>query len=449
MKRLIAVMCALAALCVTAGAWEKDKLSLNMYWNFEIGSHLNKPDKLNKFYNSLTFKGDFDFTKDVTLFFNLKKFYDSVYDITGEYKNGSSKTATNTGNLWLRELFLDAKLDPVFMRLGRQQVVWGTADGVRILDCINPSDNRYAQLDDAGEYRIPLWMMRFDVNMLTNGSLQLLAIPDYEPNFNSGPGDVFVYNVARRRTPPNFTTYDRQPQDGFDDATYAVRWQHVVNGWEYTLNYKYGREFYPAVTVTPIPPFPPTRFNLVKEYKREHVIGGSFSKAVNFGKLSGLTFRGEVAYTKDKPFPIGTDGNPNYAAGPVAMNTYTYMLGFDKYFFTKLLISGQFIQFLNPADRYGTQLVLHPATLGAQDKVETLGTLKVSYDFLNQRLKPEMLVVYDNSNDWRISPKISYEVNDNLWVYAGIHYFTGKGYSLYGEFEPQGSMVYSGLQLSF
>ncbi|MCD6408238.1 hypothetical protein J7L87_04220, partial [bacterium] len=84
-------------ICFSGYTLENKNLSLNFYFNTEIGSHLNAPSKLMKLYNSFEIKGEYLFTDNISLFFDLKKFYDSVYDIAGEYKNGSYKTATNTG----------------------------------------------------------------------------------------------------------------------------------------------------------------------------------------------------------------------------------------------------------------------------------------------------------------------------------------------------------------
>ena len=44
---------------------------------------------------------------------------------------------------YLRELYLDTKIGGVDLRLGKQQVVWGTADGIKLLDIINPTDFRW------------------------------------------------------------------------------------------------------------------------------------------------------------------------------------------------------------------------------------------------------------------------------------------------------------------
>ncbi len=70
--------------------------------------------------------------------------------------------ADNRSDLDLREFYLDLAGDRGKLRLGRQQVVWGKTDGLRLLDLINPQDFREFILDDFIDSRIPLWMARGD-----------------------------------------------------------------------------------------------------------------------------------------------------------------------------------------------------------------------------------------------------------------------------------------------
>ena len=38
----------------------------------------------------------------------------------------------------LREFYLDGQVGRTFLRIGKQQIVWGQADGLRVLDVVNP-----------------------------------------------------------------------------------------------------------------------------------------------------------------------------------------------------------------------------------------------------------------------------------------------------------------------
>ena len=42
----------------------------------------------------------------------------------------------------LRELYIDSYFDDTLLRVGKQQVVWGQADGLKVLDVVNPQSYR-------------------------------------------------------------------------------------------------------------------------------------------------------------------------------------------------------------------------------------------------------------------------------------------------------------------
>ncbi len=96
--------------------------------------------------------------------------------------NYSSATAPWYNNsrtsLALRELYLDFRVADTDWRLGKQQVVWGQADGIKVLDVVNPQSYREFILDDFDKSRIPLWMANVNIPVGDSANLQLLWIPD-------------------------------------------------------------------------------------------------------------------------------------------------------------------------------------------------------------------------------------------------------------------------------
>ena len=83
-------------------------------------------------------------------------------------------------------------------------------------------------------------------------------------------------------------------------------------------------------------------------------------------------------------------------------------------------------------DRY---TLLFGPTRGPLDDVETILTVRLATDFAHDRVKPEVLVIYADDNDWRISPKVSFEINDNWTVTTGLQVFEGKEQHLNGQFD--------------
>jgi len=76
---------------------------------------------------------------------------------------------------YLREFYVDSLFgenDDIEVRLGKQQVVWGTADGMKLLDIINPTDYREFAQNTMEDSRIPIWMLKVDAPAGETGSLQ-------------------------------------------------------------------------------------------------------------------------------------------------------------------------------------------------------------------------------------------------------------------------------------
>ncbi len=98
-----------------------------------------------------------------------------------------------TQNDYLRELYVDTYFADWSLRLGKQQVVWGTADGIKLLDIINPTDFRELNQNSMEDSRIPIWMINAEKNIGDSSNLQLIVsqveenkIPGLNPNDDSG-----------------------------------------------------------------------------------------------------------------------------------------------------------------------------------------------------------------------------------------------------------------------
>lgn len=79
-----------------------------------------------------------------------------------------------TQNDYLRELYVDTTAGDWDLRLGKQQVVWGTADGIKLLDIINPTDFRELNQNTFEDSRIPVWMINAERYIGERGNIQLI-----------------------------------------------------------------------------------------------------------------------------------------------------------------------------------------------------------------------------------------------------------------------------------
>jgi hypothetical protein len=74
----------------------------------------------------------------------------------------------------LREAYVDAEVNDWSIRAGKQQVVWGTADGMKLLDAINPTDFSEMAQNQMEDSRLPVWMVNAETEAANGGSFQLV-----------------------------------------------------------------------------------------------------------------------------------------------------------------------------------------------------------------------------------------------------------------------------------
>jgi hypothetical protein len=86
---------------------------------------------------------------------------------------------------FLRELYADTTAGDWDVRIGKQQVVWGTADGMKLLDLINPTDFRELNQNTMADARIPVWMVNAE-RYLDNGANVQVVVSQAKENVLSG-----------------------------------------------------------------------------------------------------------------------------------------------------------------------------------------------------------------------------------------------------------------------
>jgi len=110
----------------------------------------------------------------------------------------------------LRELYIDTTFAGWDFRLGKQQVVWGKADGVKFLDIINPTDFREWGQNTMEDSRIPLWMAVAEKDLGNNDSIQFVWVPDVG-RINQIPG---LYNTTTGDQGQPFVSYGTDTMTG-------------------------------------------------------------------------------------------------------------------------------------------------------------------------------------------------------------------------------------------
>ncbi|MFC1645946.1 DUF1302 family protein [Candidatus Omnitrophota bacterium] len=440
-----------------------DKLELAGYFSNESSLKLGgEMADWMKLKNIVDVKSNYVFTDNIEFYTEMKWWYDHTYDIEGRYNNLTNNEQNKNLTMpvkgeWLRECYFDIFTPRLDLRLGKQQVVWGTADGVRILDMVNPLDYREWTLKSYDEIRMPLWMLKLEGELMANGHLQFLAIPDYQPNYYAPAGSPFALrtvilgaeSAAAAASNPFVTIHsiEDRPERTLENTKIGLRWRNVIeegllSGLEYTLNYLHTWDFASAAYTGLAAGPGGANIYLTRRSEQIEVLGFSFAKSITKGILGtsfgkGWTVRGEFAYVKNGAMNYGVDKD---IKGTVDVDQYNWVLGFDKTFWTSWDFSMQFIQMIaNAKEEFNrtaaNYTLLFGPTRGPLDKTSNMITCRVATSFNHDRVMPEILVLYGDDNDWRISPKVKLEINDNWMVATGFHFFEGDDPGLNGQFD--------------
>jgi len=179
----------------------------------------------------------------------------AAFDIEGNYgKNGIKgdymeqyDTIDETMD-WLREVYFDVNLfdDRLFVRVGRQQLVWGESDFFQAMDVVHGYDYRGRLFyENNEEWRKPLMLFNFQLAMDEfNGTLNWFIRPGWDRAEDMGSN----YNIEGGRWIPHpyrgvdftsFTNSYRTDHDSGDwsDTTYGIRWNGTWGSIGYSFAY--------------------------------------------------------------------------------------------------------------------------------------------------------------------------------------------------------------------
>lgn len=162
-----------------------------------------------------------------------RAFYDFLYLLRDEDRYTDQVIDGHRSELDLYEFFLAGPpLPSVDLKLGRQIVVWGRADLLRITDVFNPLDLREMGLTDIEDLRLPLTMARLDTYP-GHWNLTYLAVPEIE--FNKLPG--FGHDFYPSLVP----LIDSKPASNFENLEYGAALNGIFSGWGISF---YWADFY-------------------------------------------------------------------------------------------------------------------------------------------------------------------------------------------------------------
>lgn len=216
------------SLTEAAKPWQLDgALTLGAAYNYAHGAPppgATDYRGLSRLRAKLNLEHDYDFGNSWRSHISGYGYYDLAYRINDRHNYSSEVLEEYESEVELGEAWVQGKLNrQTDLKLGRQIVVWGKSDNIRITDLINPMDNREPGMVDIEDQRLPLAMARLDY-YVGDWGITALAIPDIRFNKTPPLGSDF------------YPLPSPLPAEAIPDGTeYGLAANGIFSGWDLSL----------------------------------------------------------------------------------------------------------------------------------------------------------------------------------------------------------------------
>lgn len=392
------------------------------------------------------------------------KFYSEVWlrniglPNTTQSSNLYNKGIIDPYNLEVREAyvqvmgFLTKNLD---LKVGRQRIVWGTADKLNPTDNLNPYD-----LEDILDFGRHRGSDALNLNYYINSdfSIQGVFIPFYQP----ANMPVGIFSNALN---PSMELPQGMVLKGFSDtlimprynlgesSTAGLKLKGMVSGVDFSLSYLWGREGLPFATRNTFVPVDALGGITIKSqlsFPRTHIIGADLATSI-----AGVGFWAEAAaYIPENDVIMTNDLSAFYPTSPVPVTKDSLLLDKTKPYF-KFVVGGDY----NFADgSYVNCQYLH-GFINERGSKNLNDYFFVRYEkkFFNDKLKIAPIGGAFIVTDWKkikdnyaiaYMPQISYNATDDVEITLSSTFFDGKGDNLFANLKDY-NMFWFKLKYSF
>lgn len=155
--------------------------------------------------------------------------HDFVYTVRGRGDYNDTVKNAYERDINLGELYVNARLGDGFeLTAGRQIIVWGTSENLRVVDVVNPLDRRELGMVDIEDVRLPLAMVRADY---VTGPWTATAMVIPHIRFNKTAPAYSAYDPSNGAQPQNDV-----PADDLGNAELAASLRGNFSGWDLSLH---------------------------------------------------------------------------------------------------------------------------------------------------------------------------------------------------------------------
>jgi hypothetical protein len=361
-------------------------------------------------------------------------------------------------NLEIREAyvqlngFLTKNLD---LTIGRQRIVWGTADKLNPTDNLNPLD-----LEDILDFGRRRGSDAINLNYYINNdfSLQGVFIPFFQPA--NMPVGIFANILNSTMEMPDGMVLKSvsdtlmMPKYNIGESSSAgLKFKGFAKGVNFSLSYVWGYDGLPFATKNtfiPVDTLGGININSQLSFARTHIIGADLVTSIaGFGVWAEA-----AAFIPEKDIIMTNDLSAFYPMSPVPVTQDSLVLDKTKPYI-KFVVGGDY--FFSDGSYLNVQYLHGFIHERARENLNDYFFLRYEKTFLNNKLKITpigggfIVTDWDNIQDnyaLVYMPEIAYKATINSEITVSIPIFDGKGDNLFSNLKDNNMFMFK-LKYSF
>ena len=354
--------------------------------------------------------------------------------------------------------FLTKNLD---VKIGRQRIVWGTADKLNPTDNLNPYDME--DVLDFGRHR-GSDAISLDYYFNSEFSLQGAYIPFFQPA--NMPVGIFANALAPAMEMPQgmtlmgMTDQINMPQYNLSESSTAgLKFKGFAAGFDFSLSYVYGRDGMPMATYNtfmPVDTMGGISIHSDLSFYRTHIFGADLAGSIGgvgvWAEAAAFLPEHEQIMTNDMSAFIGSPGIP--LGTPVEMMKQDSVM-LEKEAYVKFVVGADY-NFAN-GNYLNVQYMHGFITERGTDNLNDYIFLQYQMKFFDDKLKFTPLAGGFIVSDWDdvennyaliYAPELSYMATDNAEIILSTSIFDGKGDNMFANMSDYNMMMFK-LKYSF
>ncbi|MCJ2163391.1 MULTISPECIES: DUF1302 family protein [unclassified Pseudodesulfovibrio] len=358
---------------------------------------------------------------------NLDADFEYVYASISADAEKNWKIGSKSG-VDLHEFWLEHAESGWDLRLGRQTIIWGKADGVQITDVICPPDYTESITRDLDEIRMPVDAAKFRL-LSSDMDMELIWIPVFEAAELPKGDNPWATKITWPAGTSVVTHAADEPDLAFENSEVALKVSTYRSGFDVSASAFYTWDDFAAnhrvVTMsggTPSITFSP-------KHHRMTVLGLDFSRP-----WSDFVFRCEIAGYLGRYFDTKL-----LDIQPKRKNSVKWLAGVD----------------WTPGDDWSVifqlfeEEILDYESVLSANQHDFTATLNISKKLLRQTLTLSCMVYFNvNDQDSFVRTKADYEMADGVHFLLGTDMFNGRQSGSYGQYHDN-SQVWVKAKYSF